>query len=42
MDGCMSTGLSQEDLERIQRFSKTPAYARTPEMLMPDGEPVDD
>lgn len=38
----MSTGLSKEDLERIQRFSKTPAYARTPEMLMPDGEHSDE
>lgn len=38
----MSTGLSSDDMERIQQFIETPAYAREPEMLLPeDAEPRD-
>lgn len=31
----MSTGLTDDDLDRIRAFLETPAYARTPEQLLP-------
>lgn len=32
----MSTGLSQEDMDRIRQFVEAPAYEREPEMLLPE------
>lgn len=32
----MSEWLSEDDIDRINQFANTPAYARTPEMLAPD------
>lgn len=34
----MSTGLSEEDMDRIDEFVNTPAYKRRPEMLLPEDE----
>lgn len=31
----MVNGLTQEELERIEAFAKTPKHARTPDMLIP-------
>lgn len=33
----MTTGLSEEDMERIEQFVDTPAYKRRPELLLPEG-----
>ena len=33
----MMTGLSEEDMERIEQFVDTPAYKRCPELLLPEG-----
>lgn len=38
----MSTGLTDDDLDRIRRFLETPAYARTPEQLLPGDADDDD
>ena len=39
----MSTGLTDDDLDRIRAFLETPAYARTPEQLLPtDGDGADE
>ena len=32
----MTTGLSEEDMDRIEQFVETPAYKRTPELLLPE------
>lgn len=34
----MSTGLSEEDMDRIDEFVNTPAYKRRPELLLPESE----
>lgn len=36
----MSEHITDQELERIQRFAQTPVYKRSPEQLMPqaDGE----
>lgn len=34
----MKQGLTEEDLERIRRFNEVPAYDRSPELLLPDGD----
>lgn len=34
----MSTGLSEEDMDRIVEFVNTPAYERRPELLLPEHE----
>ena len=36
----MTTGLSDEDMDRIQQFVDTPAYKRTPELLLPEDADV--
>jgi len=38
----MPRGLSTDDLERIRQFSETPAYERTPEMLLPESDEEDE
>ncbi len=35
---CMSDWLTDEELDRISQFVETPAYARRPEMLLPDSD----
>lgn len=36
----MSSGLSEDDMERIRTFVETPAYKRRPELLLPgDADP---
>lgn len=32
----MTTGLSEEDMKRIEQFVQTPAYKRCPELLLPE------
>jgi len=32
----MTTGLSEEDMDRIEQFVQTPAYKRRPELLLPE------
>lgn len=34
----MGGKLSEDELRRLQEFSRTPRYDRTPEMLLPDDE----
>jgi len=34
----MSDWLTEEELDRISQFVETPAYARRPEMLLPDSK----
>jgi hypothetical protein len=38
----MSNGLTEEELERIETFAKTPKHARSPEMLLPGYRDVPD
>jgi hypothetical protein len=38
----MTTGLTEEDMARIEQFLDHPAYKRSPELLCPgDTDPVD-
>lgn len=34
--------LTEDDWERIEAFAKTPAYARQPELLLPEDAEVED
>ncbi|WP_137286155.1 hypothetical protein [Halorussus salinisoli] len=38
----MSSGLTDDDKERIETFCKTPPYARSPDDLTPDQQYADD
>lgn len=33
--------LTEDEMRRIQNFARTPAYAREPEQLLPDGADPD-
>jgi hypothetical protein len=37
----MPEHLTDEELERMEEFRRTPAYEREPEQLLPDGENSD-
>lgn len=34
--------ISDDDMERITEFANTPAYARSPEQLLPESVPADE
>ena len=36
----MPNHLSESEMERIAKFVETPAYKRTPDLLLPDDESV--
>lgn len=38
----MSSGLTDDDKERIETFSETPSYDRSPEDLTPERQYADD
>jgi len=38
----MSDHLSESEMERIEQFVETPAYKRTPDLLLPDEETTAD
>jgi hypothetical protein len=38
----MPMHLSDSEMERIEQFVETPAYKRTPDILLPDDEPTVD